>query len=502
MNTFDLDTPLIEMPSSTGYDTWTIRHACSGVAVFGATGSGKTSASGRLLALKYLMAGWGGLALTVKPDDVELWRSYCAMTGRLDDLIVIEPGGKHTFNIIDHAAGHGLGELTATDNIVEVLTQVIEAGQTKDSGKGDDTFWSDQTRLLLINTLDLCKLAFNRVSIQAIHDIIQTIPRGEDATLNLSDGDKAFHQAFKAAGVNVNRKIDTWAATLTEAEKSGLQDDTAYERALLDAIPDARLFKFVDGYFIDEFIPLSEKTRSIIQVSVSVFMFSLLREPFYSLFCKNLSTVTPESCFDGKIVIINLPVKLYQKVGRDIQMAAKLLFVKSWERRDVNLQPRPCFLFVDEAQTFLTENDAEFLTTARSSRIATVFMSQSLSNYYSVMGGQKADYRVKSLMGNFGTKIYHANTDELTNEAASKLIGDAFFEDQTESVTVAQNFSQTRGRSLKLERVVRPEQFVKLLTGGPKNNLRVEGYMHRQGEGFSNGWNHIKMTFKQDYQPK
>lgn len=451
--------------------------------------------------MRYLMAGFGGLVLTVKPDDVEMWRSYCAITGRTDDLVIIEPNGKHAFNILDNAARYGVGELDTTDNIVEVLTQVIEAGQTQDSGKGDDGFWRDQTRLLIINSLDLCKLAFDRVSIQGIYDIVQTIPHEGNATQN-TDEHKAFHRAFEAARANVNDKIEAWAATLTEDQKIALQDNTAFELAVMDAIPDARLLKFVDGYFVDEFIPLSEKTRSIIQVSVSAFMFRLLREPFYSLFCRYPSTVTPEDCFDGKIVIINLPVKLYHKVGRDIQMATKLLFVRSWEQRDVRVKPRPCFLFVDEAQEFLTESDSQFLTTARSSRIATVFLSQSLSNYYSVMGGQKADYRVKSLMGNFGTKIYHANTDDLTNEAASKLIGEAYFEDETESVTVAENFSQTRGRSLKLERVVRPEQFVKLLTGGPKNNLRVEGYMHRQGEGFANGWNHIKMTFRQDYQPK
>ena len=502
MQQFDLDTALIEMPSSMGADYWTIRHACSGVAVFGATGSGKTSASGRLLALKYLTAGWGGLALTVKPDDVELWRSYCAMTGRLDDLVVIEPGGKHAFNILDHAAGQSQGELAATDAIVEMLYEVIEAGQTQDSGRGDDSFWRDQLKLLITNTIDLCTLAYKSVSVQAIYDIVQTIPYGEETIHDPTDGDKAFHQAFKAALANVNDRIDVWAVTLTEEQKAALQTDAAYESAVMDAVPDARLYKFVNVYFVDEFIRLSEKTRSIIQVSVSAFMFRLLREPFYSLFCRNPSTVTPENCFNSKIVVINLPVKLYHKVGRDIQMAVKLLFVKSWERRNVEDKPSPCFLFIDEAQTFLSASDAEFLTTARSSRIATVFMSQSLSNYYAAMGGQTAEYRVKSLMGNFGTKIYHSNTDELTNAAASTLIGDAFFEDQTESVTVAQNFSQTRGRSLKLERVVRPEQFVKLLTGGPKNNLRVEGYMHRQGESFANGWNHIKMTFRQDYQPK
>ncbi|AUD02148.1 type IV secretory system conjugative DNA transfer family protein [Spirosoma pollinicola] len=502
MDRYDLDTPLIVMPSPYGTDVWTIRHACSGVAVFGATSSGKSSGSGRLLALKYLTAGFGGLVLTVKPDEVETWRSYCVMTGRIDDLVVIEPGAKHVFNILDHAAGHGGDGLAATDNIVELLTQVIEAGQTQDSSRGDDSFWNDQLRLLIIFTIDLIKLAYNRVSVQDIYDIIQTIPHADDALQNTDGKTKAFHKAFEAAQINVNKQIESWAANHTNAQKNAYQDEAVFESALLDAIPDARLLKFVDGYFIDEFIPLAGKTRSIITVSVSAFMFKLLREPFYSLFCRTVSTITPENCYEGKIVIINLPTKEYHKVGRDIQMAAKLLFVRAWEQRDVRINPRVCFIFIDEAQEFLTEFDAKFLTTARSSRIATVYLSQSLSNFYAVMGGQKAEYRVRSLMGNFGTKIFHANTDEATGEYASKLIGDAYFEDQTESVTVAQNFSQTRGRSLKLERVVRPEAFTKLLTGGPSNNLCVEGYIHRQGQSFSNDWSHRKMIFRQDYKPK
>ncbi|SFF14954.1 type IV secretory system conjugative DNA transfer family protein [Spirosoma endophyticum] len=502
MDEFDLDTPLIEMSSAMGQDQWTIRHAVSGVAVFGGTSSGKSTGSGKLLAINYLSAGMGGLILTVKPTEVDLWRSYCAMTGRTKDLIVIEPKALNRFNIIDHISCLESGELAATDNIVEIMTEVIQAGQTQHSGTGDSGFWLEQTQLLLTNSIDLCKLAYQRVSIQSIYAIIQTIPKGEDTAQDPDNRKKAFHKAFEAARVSVSRQIDEWAATLTQIETEQLQDDEAYESALLDAIPDARLLKFVDGYFIDEFIPLSEKTRSIVQISVSGLMFRLLREPFYSLFCRYPSTVTPEDCYEGKIVVINLPLKRYHKAGRDIQMIAKTLFFRAWEKRDVTLHPRPCFMWVDEAQLLLVESDAEFLTTARSSRIATVFLTQSLSNFYAAMGGQKAEYRVRSLCGNFGTKIFHANTDEATNEYSSKLIGDAFFEDQSESVTVAQNFSQTRGRSLKLERVVRPEQFVRLQTGGPKNNMRVEGYMHRQGECFANGHNHIKMSFNQNYQPQ
>ncbi|MBD2704701.1 TraM recognition domain-containing protein [Spirosoma sp. BT702] len=499
MEQFDLETPLIEFSSSSGKDFWTLRNACSGLQIFGSTGSGKSSASCRLVALKFLQAGMGGLVLTVKPDEVDIWRSYCQMTGRENDLIVIEPKCKHSFNIIDHASGHGTSELAATDNIVEVLNEVIQAGQAQDSGRSDDSFWREQLALLLTNTIDLVKLAYNRISIQGIHEIVQSIPKANESW-DPEDPAKAFNRAFMAARVNVNAKIAEWLSTLSPQDQTRFEDDLVYEMAIVEAIPDARILKFVDRYFVDEFIPLAEKTRSIVQINCSGFLYRLLREPFYSLFCRYPSTVTPEDCYEGKIVVINLPTKRYHKAGRDCQMVCKFLFTRAWEQRDVQMKSRPCFLFVDEAQNLLTESDALFLTTARSSRIATVFVTQSVSNYYSVMGGQKAEYRVRSLLGNFGTKLFHSNSDELTNEMCSKLIGDAFFEDATESVTVAQNFSQTRGRSLKLERLVRVEEFARLRSGGPKNNLLVDGYLHRQGEVFANGFNHLKLTFNQNYQ--
>ena len=43
-----------------GGDVWRIRDACEGTMIFGGTGSGKTSGSGRTLATSFLAAGFGG----------------------------------------------------------------------------------------------------------------------------------------------------------------------------------------------------------------------------------------------------------------------------------------------------------------------------------------------------------------------------------------------------------------------------------------------------------
>ncbi len=52
---------------------WTLKDAFEGVQVFGGTGSGKSSGSGKALALAFLEANLGGLVLTAKTDERLAW---------------------------------------------------------------------------------------------------------------------------------------------------------------------------------------------------------------------------------------------------------------------------------------------------------------------------------------------------------------------------------------------------------------------------------------------
>lgn len=503
MESFDLDNSLIDLVSRNETRRWTVRNAVEGVQIFGGIGSGKTSGSGRMFALKYLHNGFGGLVLTVKPDEKKLWQDYCHITGRNDDLIIIEPGGSNSFNFLEYEASTTDGSDAITENIVDVLKTVIRAGESINGGKSDDPFWETALDMLIFNVIDLCRLAYGRLSVQEMYDIVQTIPKGLENMNNTSEDEevKPFHKAMELARYNVLQQIDAWMISLPLSDRDALQTDPNFEAVLLSFVPNARLLKFVDQFFMDNFIPLSEKTRSIIDFTFSGFLFRLLREPVYSLFCKNPSTVTPEDSLHGKIILINLPVKLYNKVGRDCQILFKYIWQRSMEKRDVSQNSRPLFLWADEAQNFLHEHDSDYQATARSSRISTVYISQNLPNYYACMGGTKAEFRVKSFLGTLGTKIFHANADIETNKYASELIGDAFFEDQSDSVTYSKNFSQSKSTGLKLDRLVRPEEFARLKTGGPANNNRVEGYLHKQGDALLNNMNHTKMLFNQSYQP-
>lgn len=496
---FNLDTCLIEFPSSHGSEIWTIRDAVEGVQIFGGIGSGKTSGSGRMLALKYLAAGFGGLVLTVKPDEKEVWQEYCRMTGRENDLIIVSPDSKNTFNFLEYESSSVGEQKSSAVNIVQVLKTVIRASEEKSGGKSDDPFWETALDMLISNIIDLCLLAYGTVSVRLLYDIAQSVPRKDRVETNDKKEQNAFDKAFIAAVANVTKKIGDYEAGLTQAEREKLYASDSYDAELCNIISDARTLKFVDQFFTESFLNLSEKTRSIIDFSFSGFLFSLLREPIYSLFCRYSSTFTPEDCLEGKIILIDLPVKFHHKVGRDSQILFKYVWQRAMEKRQVKNNSRPVFLWADEAQHFLHEYDSEYQATARSSRIATVYISQNLPNYHANMGGAKSEFKVKSFLGTLGTKIFHANADIETNKYASELIGDGVFEEKSETATAAGQFSASQTKSVKIRRIVRPEDFVRLKTGGTQNNFRVEGYLHVQGSTIKNGFNHLKTQFNQNF---
>jgi hypothetical protein len=513
MNPIDLDKPILKIPVPEGQAEWTVRHAVEGVQIFGGIGSGKTSGSGRMIALKYLSNDFGGLVLTAKPDEKELWQEYCRETNRLDDLLIIEPNGNFKFNFLEYESSHSEFGKAITDNIVEVLKTVIQAGNEKDSGRSDDAFWENALDMLIFNVIDLCRLAYGTLSVQHMYEIVQSLPKYAPETTKNEDNESkktlnerkktltAFDKAYKLANDKVKSQGQAWYNSLSYAEKLALENEDVHYETLFESIPDARLMKYVHEFFIDTFKNLSSKTRSIVEFTFSGFLFRLLRDPVYSLFCKHKSNISPEDSLKGKIILINLPVKVYHKVGRDCQILFKYIWQRSMERRKVTASSKPVFLWADEAQNFIHEHDAEYQATARSSQISTVYITQNIPNYYASMGGHHAEYRVKSFLGTLATKIFHANADIETNKYASELIGDDYFEEKTKNITYAENFSKSENFSYVLEKQVRAEEFVSLKTGGPKNNNRVEGYIHRQGDAIFGNYNFCKTNFSQVRKP-
>ena len=219
------------------------------------------------------------------------------------------------------------------------------------------------------------------------------------------------------------------------------------------------------------------------------FMRGLLRE----LFCSEL-TFGPEDTFNGKIIILNLPVKEFNELGQFAQVLFKFVWQRAVERR---IPPgidrarsqatiRPVFLWADESQFFVNSYDALFQSTARSSRACTVYLTQNLPSYFSAFGGQNSRSDAESFLGNLQTKIFHANGDPTTNNWSAESIGKTrqaqFYGGLSEAMARAGgSMNQNAGGSLVFEYLVQPQEFTMLRTGGPECDFQVDSIIFQGG---------------------
>lgn len=480
---------------------YTIRTSIEGTFICGNTGSGKSSGSGKCLALKFLQQGYGGLVLTVKPDEAEVWRGYCRAAGRENDLLVIDRHKANRFNFLEYESTVR-SDTSYAQNLLQLLKTVIEASEQRNKGKSDDAFWENALEIFLVNLIELCLMAYGKVTVQQLYDVAQSAPKMKEPNDPQTAKDKeetAYQKAMRFTKKKLRGKVDAWRSGQHPLFFQDISKEE-YEEALNDAIPEVRTMKIMHQFFHEGLYRIGDKTRSIIDFCLLGFLHRLLQDPIYSLFCDKQSTFTPESCLDGKIIVLNLPVKVYDKTGQDAQTLVKYCFQKAWERRNLEQNDRPLFLWADEAQFFLTPYDPVFQSTARSSRIATVYLTQNLPGFYTAMGagdGRQAEHRVNAFLSTLSTKIFHCNNEADTNDWASSLIGEAYTEDVSSSINVGEKFNFSKGSAYSLERMVRPEAFSRLKTGGPLNNYLVEAYIHCQSKTFKNGCNHKKIQFSQ-----
>lgn len=478
---WDLRTPLFSWSPE---DHFTIGAAVEGTAIFGATGGGKTSGSGACIAKSFLAHGFGGLVLTCKKDELELWTSYARATGRLDDLMVFGSGEPLRFNPLDFEAtraGEGAGHV---ENLVSLLLQVLEVADRGASGSGNkegDTYWRNATKQLIRNLCDLSLMATGCVSIPTLNLLLATAPLSMDqAGMKSWQANSACYQALREADQRIHS-------------------------------PERRHdFDIVLGYFTRDFANLASKTRSVIVSTFSCMVDTLNRGLLRTLFCGG-TNVTPDVVADGKILVINLPLKEFGDVGSIGQVLFKIAFQRAMERRNVTKNPRPVFLWIDEFQNLATSQDALFQSTARSSRVASVFITQNMPAVRAALGGRDGGQSAAdALYGNLNCKIFHNNSEAHTNHWASEMVGRTLQsfgssghspgEQDWISTAVGLPISGqvNAGLSDRFELELQPRAFSLLRTGGLDHGFLVDAVVYQNGKVFrSTGTNYLHATFAQ-----
>lgn len=479
----DLEYPLLQL-SENPVDRWTIADAVRGTQIFGGIGSGKSSGSGKTLALRFLESGFGGLVLCGKPDEKDNWLEYASKAKREDDIIIFSKNSGHEFNPLQYEIereGEGAG---ATQNLVTLFMNIFQLGQRINGGeaKESERFWENALRRCIIRIVDLLKLSGEELSVANMAEILNSAPTGADYMEYLAtlETEEELENWFSESGYCTSCILKAAEKKLDEDEKN--------------------CFNLVYRYFLRDYAKLAENTRSGISES-----FLGIAEPFLTgLLAKQFAkgtNIKPEITHQGKIIILDFPVKEFLEIGIYAQSIFKLMFQQATERRKiVNGQAVPVFLWVDESQFFVTEYDMLFQTTARSSRACTVFLTQNISNYYATIGGQHSKAKVDSLLGNLCTKIFHANNDFETNQWAANTIGKSFIKVDSNSTgfnpaTLIPNMGYTEANQLHYQ--VEPKEFTTLKCGGSEHGNEVEGYMITAGKKWADGNNYKQVFFSQ-----
>lgn len=411
----DPETSLLQLSR---HDHFTLRDAFNGVHIFGGIGSGKTSGSGKALAGAYLRAGMGGLVLCAKPEEVDLWQSYCKQHGREKSVIVF--GENHQFNFIDYElARHGMKGIA---NVIECLMRVLEAADdaTGQQGKSSDQFWTDAIRQILNYTVPIIYLAYGKVTISNIIDFVTTAPTRREQ-LN----------------------PETWTRTY-----SGKTMQLALDEPKVEVDADVR--KSLSQYWGTQYLAIPDKTRGNIIISLSTRLDRFKHGRMQRIFCDR-TDIVPEMCFHGAVIIMNMPTLTWNHDGIIGQQLFKFIWERAVESRnglEQQHRERPVFLWADEAQYFVNVKDESFLSTCRGSKACVVFLTQSLPTYYSQLGKDRSDAG-DGIVGKFNTQIFHQNGDFRTNEFASKLVGRGIQHRQTAGHSAGSTTSQgvTQGGS-------------------------------------------------------
>lgn len=386
-----LNTPLIQLSKR---DTLTLGDLTQGCMVFGASGSGKTSGSMRTIIQALLRAGCGGMFLVGKTEDADILHKYAKEADRADSVIRFSGEGDERFNFLEHEhkrGGAGAGE---TFNMVAMLMRLVEVLE-KSAGDGNAAFWRNSCKVLLTHAINAVLTAYGTVELDALQKMVITAPTAATPTADPEWRKRSFcWQTLKAMEMAPQGRVSH-----------------ADQQASL-------------RYWMEEHARLDEKTRSNIHASLTALLYPFLTGRMRELFTTR-TTVVPEMTHYGAILIIDMPVLAWGDSGLLAMQLWKYAFQQAANRRVVDETSRPIFLIGDEYQLFCHAEDATFQSTCRSAKVCTLYATQSLPSLYLSMGkqGHHPEHSTHALLTNFHTKIFHANSCNVTNHYASELIG-------------------------------------------------------------------------------
>lgn len=457
-------------------DPLTIRDLLRSIAIFGASGSGKTSGSGYQLAKAIVGAGKkiGGIIFSSKPEDRDFWERIFKKAGRLRDLLVFSPDEPLRFDGLDSIQKSGGDTRDCTDSLM-AMRDTVRQNRSGGGREGED-FWREQEERTDYNGIEILRLARGRVTAPDLQRFINGAAL-TPAALNTPEWRAGFH----------NRCLETAYSNIR----------TSIQR---------HDYEVAAEFWLKEWPSMADKTRSSILAGVMgtlhVFNTGVVRE-----LMSTSTNVSPEVMDEGKWVLINMPISTYGASGAAVIGMWKYLAQRHILKRHATENTPACVIWADEAQRVVNSFDSAYLAECRSHRGCMVYLTQSIHAYYARLRGDGGEHETDALLTNFGgAKIFHAVGDDKTAAYASSLIGRRLTTHIGGSTAPTDNaYDELFGRSRfsasfsqHVENVLENREFMQgLRTGGEANGCMVDGIVVRSGEPFSNGEPWLKVAFSQ-----
>ena len=435
----------------------------TGIAIFGAIGTGKTSCcmypfAEQLFAYKADNKDEriGGLVLEVKGDFCHKLKGILEKHGRGEDYIEVSLDAEYRYNPLHNS----LDAYALAYNVASLLNNLF--------GKGKEPFWQQAYTNLIKFIILLHKVAYDYVTFFDVYECAISAPllkeRIEDAERILSaeaqiyisaeDYTSEHHTELQAFHFVFNKTKQMYHAIATSELRDFLlkkqiqfNDDTDSAADVIQARKRSQL-DAVKRWFHNDWQSLEPKLRTSIVEGISVFLSLFDDNPDVKrTFCPPAECFDPEANADyrhgkplpsfswlienGKVCALNFPIGMNAGLARALGVMMKLDFERAVLNRIPYMEAHPdqhfrqVLFLCDEYQHFATvgENeplgDEKFFSLSRQPKCIPIVATQSISSLKSALPGDSW----RSLLQTFRTKIFFALSDDFSASVASELCG-------------------------------------------------------------------------------
>ncbi len=451
-------------PQPSGQPYWMTvpeRGLFTGIAVFGAIGTGKTSGcmypyAEQLIA--YCAADSdrriGGLVLEVKGDFCHKVRAILERYHRAEDYVEVNLDADYRYNPLYNE----LDAYALAYNIASLLNNLF--------GKGKEPFWQQAYTNLVKFIIQLHKVAYDYVT---LFDVYECAINPELLEKRIREADRHFnvrryfvirthdfldHPELESFGFQGNEQAETCKAPESvHLEETLAAADIEYEcqtesQAVSTDPLKREILEGVKRWFYQDWRRIENKLRTSIVEGISVFLSLFDDNPIVKrTFCP------PKECYDpqlnadgrygrplppfselietGKVCALNFPVSLNPGLAKAIGVMMKLDFQRAVLGRIPRIEANPqqyfrqVFFICDEYQHFATvgesdpNGDEKFFALSRQPKCIPIVATQSISSLRSTLPGETW----RTLLQTFRTKIFLALSDEFSAKVASELCG-------------------------------------------------------------------------------